>query len=284
MSWFENHAHSMIVGFICTVIGVTLGLGLGTKITDAQARANEVSSAISESESSAITGSIIPLPNGENAIIAKDSVAKIRIKGTVDNGSRTIDSNGESKSIGATSSGDKIDEQLKFDKSNLSLGDMFGTTGASSFKAKIVSNPGICIVIMLGVALIIGGILCMLWLKLPGLGFALIAAGIVTVIIGVLIQSAVWVFVLAGIIGLGVLGWLLWSSYLSKFHKTVATTVTNGVEDGDTISPADLPMIVDPAKYAEYQLVINGAITALKTKIQKRSEAAKGVVAKFLGK
>lgn len=226
-------------------------------------------------------GSLISMPDGSISTIASGNTAKLEI---INDGNHAISQNGESKSIGASTSGDKIDESLKFDSSKIGFDNMFANTGKSSFSAKITSNAGMLGGFIFGAVLVVCGIVCLIWLHLPQLGLALIIAGIAVIALAVVVASFAWLFVLMVILGVGFAIYMVWKANKAKVADTTATTVITGIENGSKIGPADLPIPIDAADYAKVQVYIDATVKAIKAQVAKLDSKNGGKVSSFLEK
>jgi hypothetical protein len=165
--------------------------------------------------------------------VDRDSIVKIRLE---DKGGffHSRDSGGSS-SIGATASGQKIDERLKFESPKLSLKTAWtfftGEGGSADFRAKLIGNSGAALsLIILGALLIAGGVVILIWFK-SSIGWALIAAGITLIVVAVVVDQYPWVLLIVAVVGLGAVAYFLYSKYFAVKAKTVLTQVVDGGEE-----------------------------------------------------
>lgn len=113
-----------------------------------------------------------------------------------------------------------------------SLGNSTGNAGGlKGFKFKGLAANGTAISLyIIGGVLIVGGIILWLWLKMQGLGIAMIVGGIALIGCGVLIATYPWVFLIP--VGLAVCG-VVWFLFYARSHgglKAAFNSLVLGVQ------------------------------------------------------
>ena len=154
-----------------------------------------------------------------------------------------------------------------------------------TWSALVSTGPGM--IVLAGVALVVLGIVLIVWLKMSGPGWAFVVAGGAVIAIGVTIERWPWLFpiLLALPVVFGI--YVAVHAWRAKQATTTATVIATGVQNGSTIGPADLSGLPTPITADQYPLVqsvIDATIRAIKAKVQAGSEAAGGVVRQLLTK
>jgi hypothetical protein len=205
---------------IVAILGISVGLGMfigwsihpDTKIIYDDSRYNQ-----------------IPLPDGRSIVVDKNSTVKVEMSGK--EGVFFAKDGGLSSSIGVKSYAQKIDEKLKFDSPKLSIRTVWallaGEGGSTSYAAQLLGNSGAALsLIIIGAILIAGGVVILIWLK-SGVGWALIAAGIILIVVSVIVDQYPWVLLVVGILGVAAVVYVIYM----KYGKITSTVVTGEIVD-----------------------------------------------------
>lgn len=162
----------------------------------------------------------IPLPDGRSLPVPKGSTVRIRIHDTPTERKLTRVETGTVKGAGMDTTSDKIASTWDSEGLGLSADDdgIRGTVGRVAVSAKLWAMHGANIFLIVGLGLVVGGMIVLLWLKIKGLGLAMLAAGGVAICVGVLYERAAWLLVAGGVAILVVAVW--WFLNLRKSKKT----------------------------------------------------------------
>jgi len=189
----------------------------------------------------------VPLPDGKFINVPKDTAVRVRIQkpGSTDEETSMQAENGTAIGVGVETSSDSISESLETGAPSISFGkDFFGQAGSVMYDAKLWTSKGGNLFLLIGIALVAGGVVVLVWLKITGLGFAMIAAGGVTLGVSVLYERAPWVLGLGAMAVLGIAVWTFFSLRKGKQSLLALTDVVNTIED-EFVAVKNNPNIAD---------------------------------------
>lgn len=208
---------------------------------------------------------------------------------SIDKGTSLIYQSGMAKGPEVVGEADKIKEKMKAEAPKLDFGEGFvGSAGKFAFEASLVTTSGVTPFFIIGALLIVAACIAGFFFKQWAIALALFAAGFMVIGVGILIESAPWVFYLLPLAALFVLGAFVWSWLRHRKTAVASETTVNAIETpNDPITPSQTLTAATVASVAgitveQAQKAWDYITKAIKTTVSA-NKTASSVADKILG-
>lgn len=239
---------------------------------------------------------VITKPDGTKIEAPGNASVKVPVTSTktVDKGAVLTSASGTSHGNTITGSADKITQDLKTTAPTLNLEEGTGDAGTLTYKLKAITTSGATPYVIVGIILIIVACLVGIWLKKWVLAIALFVAAIIIISVGVLVDTAPWVFCLIPIAIIIVVVAFIYISWKNKSLDTASTDIIttieslmpsliSGIKNGAS-PPITFTSIADSLGIPvdKLQIAAGQIVQALKKEVSNTSALSGGITSKVV--
>jgi len=218
----------------------------------------------------------VPLPNGEMITAPAGSLVDVEMRGpTKTSGAGTSKKITTGDSQGGFKWNASATDITSVGAPNLDLTENAekGSGGAFSTSMSAVSRgarSGTNVLLFVGIALVLAGLLVIVFLKLMRTGLIVSGAGIAFISMALLIQAYPWVLLIGAIAVFGLIAYFLYSAWRNGRIDFTLKKVTKGIESADPATQTKVKAeIKKQAGTKKEEKMIKNTVTKIKNKLNK---------------